>query len=369
LLDGADSLPPSFHSHLIVATQRLAGKSGLFPTCYELDGVTTIGDSPVSDGGFALIYKGSFRARLVCLKVIPRMERATEARVKRWLKDCSKESILWGQLSHPNLLPFYGVYRFKGEVAFVSPWMEHGDVNQYLRQSEHRDANRVLLLLDIARGLQYLHRKGIVHGDLKGRNILVNESGRACVADFGLSSISDINILAWASQSSVASKGGTSRWQAPELLHPTSVADTRNTMASDMYAWSCVAYEIFTGDIPFPHIENDNLVKEEIRKGDRPEKPSASSPSVTKWGLTEDIWRLMWKCWETNRLMRPTVGQVVESLSTMLSSEDLQPAERHTALSPAQFRELTRQGGTHDELTVDVLESVVGLSTTSNTSN
>lgn len=75
-------------------------------------------------------------------------------------------------------------------------------------------------------------------------NILVTDSGRACVADFGLSSVSDANILNWTSHSSAASKGGSIRWQAPELFDVENDEVVHNSEASDIYAWSCVCYEV-----------------------------------------------------------------------------------------------------------------------------
>ncbi|KAG6846373.1 hypothetical protein H0H93_014379, partial [Arthromyces matolae] len=119
--------------------------------------------------------------------------------------------------------------------------MEHGDIRKYLEH--YTDSNRVSLALDVARGLEFLHSNGVVHGDLKGENVLVNDTGRACLADFGLSSISDKDILAWTSMSSAASKGGTVRWQAPELFDPEGDEEIRNSQETDIYAWACVAYE------------------------------------------------------------------------------------------------------------------------------
>lgn len=51
-------------------------------------------------------------------------------------QDYSREAILWGHLSHPNILPFYGVYYLDDEyrrICLVSPWMENGNINEYLR--------------------------------------------------------------------------------------------------------------------------------------------------------------------------------------------------------------------------------------------
>jgi hypothetical protein len=71
----------------------------------------------------------------------------------------------------------------------------------------------------------------------------VDSSGRACIADFGLSSVTDTGVAYWTSHS-VGSKGGTTRWQAPELNDPENDHSVPNTKESDVYAWSCVCYEV-----------------------------------------------------------------------------------------------------------------------------
>lgn len=350
LLDTLE-VPPSFRRNLIVATQRLAGLSGLYPTGYELTEVMR--GKFYSRGGFGDIYEGIFQGRPVCLKVISMREVSQQ---RRWRKDCAQESILWGQLSHPNVLPFYGICPFSGnQIAFVSPWMKNGHVNMYLEQ--HPAANRLSLILDIAHGLRCLHENRIIHGDLKGNNVLVNDSGRACLADFGISSISDNNILAVTSQSSVASRGGTLYFQAPELLY-----ETRNSPESDIYAWACCAYEIFTGNGPFFEIRPPDVIDMK-RNGRTPARPSASSLSWSEWGLTESIWSLMQDCWSTDRHKRPTVGKIIGHLTAMLESEDIPTPERELrAASSAQTREVIRGGMKVDELSVDVLESLIEAS-------
>lgn len=74
-------------------------------------------------------------------------------------------------------------------------------------------------------------------------NILVNSSGRACLADPGLFATTDSMIAHWTSQSSVVSKVGPARWQAPELNDAENDI-IHDTTESDIYAWSCVCYEV-----------------------------------------------------------------------------------------------------------------------------
>ncbi|KNZ79055.1 L-type lectin-domain containing receptor kinase I.3 [Termitomyces sp. J132] len=239
LLLDVPELDTQLRRSLIAATQRLSRKSGRYPICYELKGVKQVETEPVTAGGFADIYRAEFKGKVVCLKVARLYQ---DSQLEYLLKQFSKEVILWGQLSHPNVLPMYGVYRFKNKLCLVAPWMENGDIGIYLKKNPK--ANRHSLCADIVQGLQYLHKESIVHGDLKGANILIHETGKACLSDFGISGVLDSNIVAWTSQSSVASKGGSVRWQAPELFDMEKDEEVKNSPYSDMYALGCVFYEV-----------------------------------------------------------------------------------------------------------------------------
>ncbi|KAF9256330.1 kinase-like protein, partial [Marasmius fiardii PR-910] len=69
----------------------------------------------------------------------------------------------------------------------------------------------------VSNGLAYLHSKEIVHGDLKSFNILITPSGRTCIADFGLSRVTESHGLHFTTSTSTH-RVGTTRWLAPELL-------------------------------------------------------------------------------------------------------------------------------------------------------
>lgn len=74
-------------------------------------------------------------------------------------------------------------------------------------------------------------------------NILATESGRACLADFGLSRFQDGAEFSCSQSGSSSLLGGTTRWQAPELLDPE-VDSPKLTTESDVYAYGCVLYEV-----------------------------------------------------------------------------------------------------------------------------
>ncbi|KAJ7108599.1 kinase-like domain-containing protein [Mycena epipterygia] len=297
LQDLLDAFPDSSARPLLSkALLRLSHASGLHPTCFALSGLQKVGQQ-VAAGAFGDVWKGLVRGQSVCVKIV-RLFR--DADVKAALQGFSREALIWRQLSHPNLLPFFGLYYLDSRLCLVSPWMENGHIIEFLRNAP-ADTNRASLMLDIARGLEYLHCKRVVHGDLKGMNILVTPSRRACVADFGLSSIADALTLRF-THSTASAQRGTVRYQAPELI----LAESPNHFASDVYAFACVCYEILTGKVPFYEISQDVAVMYKVVQGLRPSPPE-TMPLDSLWVLLQD-------CWEQKSANRPDVTQIIQRL-------------------------------------------------------
>ncbi|KIJ97408.1 hypothetical protein K443DRAFT_105741 [Laccaria amethystina LaAM-08-1] len=320
-------------SRLLSALLRLSRKSGLYPECIILKDIVREGDCAVASGHFGEVWKGMFRDQQVCLKVV-RINK--QSHVNHLLKVFAKEAILWSQLSHRNLLPFYGIYYLEdghGRVCLVSPWMNNGNIKDYLPENPRVD--RVLLVSDVAAGVSYLHQKAIVHGDLKGVNILVTESGKACLADFGLSNHVDAEMLTWTSESS-AKTAGTVRWQAPELFDLEN-ENSKPTKETDTYAFSCVCYEIFTCQVPFHETSRESIVMMKVMGGKRPSRPANNNAAFIEWGLTDSMWRLMERCWDRDPENRPTMSSICgkDFLSSLV---DDRPSGGREAFSPPQFR-------------------------------
>ncbi|KAG6915879.1 hypothetical protein DXG01_009456 [Tephrocybe rancida] len=344
-------LDSKFRNSLVVATQRLATKSGLYPARYELKDVSQIGDYPVAAGGFSDIYKGDFQGQVVCIKT---MRLYQKKQIDHAMKKLSKEAILWGQLSHPNILSIFGIFKFRGLVSIISQWMEHGDVNEYLNNNP--SASRLNLALDVVNGLSYIHEHGIIHGDLKGSNVLVDDTGHARLADFGISSISDPDIVAWTLQSASQSEGGTIRWQAPELFAvETTAGGAKNSIESDMYSWGCVCFEIFTGEIPFLDINNNFAVMVAVKAGSRPMRPCMSSSPWTNWGLTDGVWLCMEECWKETPSDRPTASAVAQRFTP--GPEDIRQEAGQGMFSPAEFR--SRMSQPFDMVAVEFLNNLL----------
>jgi serine/threonine protein kinase len=195
------------HQYLEVLL-RLSRASRLYPESFVLKGIEIIGD-PVAAGGFADVYKARLRGQDIAIKVLRVYQKSDIDKLLKVapktvffiditedsVQEFSSEVIIWRQLSHPNVLPFYGVHRSRGSpprVCFACPWMENGNVVQFLDEVTptidcthlvstvycvkvwcHTHFNDFIQALDIARGLEYLHGQKIIHGDLKGVCVLL----------------------------------------------------------------------------------------------------------------------------------------------------------------------------------------------------
>ncbi|KAF7290843.1 hypothetical protein MIND_01325500 [Mycena indigotica] len=278
---------------ILKALLKLASQSKLHPRCFAISDRLQLEEHPVAAGSFGDVWKGVIHGKAVAVKI---MRVYLDRDVEALLQEISQEGLIWRQLSHPNLLPFFGAYHLEGtlgRLCLVSPWMENGDIARYLKTAPPT-VNKLSLVLDVALGLEHLHCLKLVHGDLKALNILISRSGRAVLGDFGLSSVTDSKI---STTGSMRKTGGTVRWQAPELFR-----GSPNSFASDVYAFACVCYEIFTGNIPFFELTTDIAVMFQVIQGNRPDRPNT---------IPDALWKLMEECWAANPSDRPTTTQLV----------------------------------------------------------
>ncbi|RXW18016.1 hypothetical protein EST38_g7838 [Candolleomyces aberdarensis] len=316
----------SFEDHkkrkFMKALLRLSKRAKLIPRSFILSGVE-IGEVIIETSNVD-IFRGLHGGREVCLKKYRLRRRSQSNAIREDLVELLiRETIIWYNLRHPNLLSFEGIFQPDGnfEKAYlVSPFYANGTVVEYLKS--HPSVERRLLLSDVLSGLSYLHRNNIVHGDVKGANILVDSQGRACIADLGLSRLTDAHILTWTSIQSTLAPWGTLHWQAPELLSAQLQDQERippPTAFSDMYAFGCLAYEVFTGLVPFAELStrgqsyiqiHRRISTQVVKHGRRPQKPAADSPAYLCYGLTDSIWVMMETCWAREVRCRPSADDL-----------------------------------------------------------
>ncbi|KAF9457807.1 kinase-like domain-containing protein [Collybia nuda] len=256
-----------------------------------------------SKGGFADIHQATWRRgggeTKVAIKVL-RVPHNNSKELGFVRKRICRELRIWSKLKHEHILPLYGVaIGFNiipdGMYGMVCMWAENGDLCQYLiDNSDLPLQHRLDMLLQISDALRYLHGNNVVHGDLTGVNVLVDNEGNTLLCDFGVSLIvGDINDPFYETSSQ---QKYNIPWSAPEILFPGDVSPARPTKFSDIYSFGSVMLQILTGQAPYNRQISTqiavyiNRCKRDTAHPQRPARPSF---------ISDDLWAFMKQCWRS----------------------------------------------------------------------
>jgi Tol biopolymer transport system component len=194
-------------------------------------------------GGMATVYLAHDvrHNRKVAIKVL-RPELAAFIGAERFLKEIETTA----NLQHPHILPLFDSGRVDGTVFYVMPYVQGESLRtRLMREKQLPVADAIRIAAEIAAALDYAHRQGVIHRDIKPDNVLFHD-GRAMVADFGIAlarSQSDDGIRMTKSGMSL----GTPQYMSPEQAAGEQTVDAR----SDIYALGAVLYEMLAGQAPF----------------------------------------------------------------------------------------------------------------------
>ena len=141
---------------------------------------------------------------------------------------------------HANIVSVYDIVEHGGHFLIVSQYVGDENLDASLIAKGLPTAERAIdILSGIALALSYVHSQGVIHRDVKPGNVFMTESGEAMLGDFGLARV------AAGTQTSISVKG------TPEYMAPEQITAANSTSASDMYAFGCLAFRLFTGRTPF----------------------------------------------------------------------------------------------------------------------
>lgn len=196
----------------------------------------------IGRGGMATVYlaRDVKHARDVALKVLdPEVGNALGA--DRFLREIR----LIAQLQHPHILPLFDSGHVEEFFYYVMPVVKGGTLRSRLQQGRVLPiVEAVRIATDVASGLDYAHRHGIIHRDIKPENILLND-GHAFITDFGVA-----RAITSAGDGTLTQTGvavGTAAYMSPEQAAGESELDGR----TDIYSLGCLLYEMLAGEAPF----------------------------------------------------------------------------------------------------------------------
>jgi serine/threonine-protein kinase len=190
-------------------------------------------------GGMAEVYcaEDSQLGRQIALKLLHRRFAEDAEFVERFRREASAAA----GLQHPNVVQVFDRGEWDGTYYIAMEFIAGRTLKQVVR--DHGALEPTLaadLTIQILKAARFAHRRGVVHRDLKPQNVLVDEEGRAKVADFG---------IARAGASDMTETGsvmGTAQYLSPEQAQGLPV-----DLRSDLYSIGVILYELLTGDVPF----------------------------------------------------------------------------------------------------------------------
>jgi len=245
-----------------------------FPAAEELPPPRPAGGVPgyriervLGQGGYSRVFQAChlLLQRAVALKVF---DGPSPLQNQRFVKEVQ----LLAHLHHQHIVPIYEIGEAAGQFYYTMMLLQGGSLDQRLRDWPRDWRQGIEVLIKIAEAVHHAHEQGILHCDIKPRNIIFDLKGEPFLIDFSISGLErDINLLTTA-----GSIIGTPAYMAPEMAAGGQVGPT-----ADVYGLGTILYEMLTGTIPF----QGNTVLETLQKllkepPDRPRRRNPACPPV-----------------------------------------------------------------------------------------
>lgn len=239
---------------------------------WKIDKTDVTMEHMIGSGSTATVYAASWRGTPVAVKV---------------LKSDFDETDISTLLVHPNVVQVFGIV---DETMIVMERMS-STVSRRTFKQQHA----LNICIDILRGLTYLHNREpnfLIHRDIKPSNILLTESGRAKISDFGLGVFKEDKLDSFR----MTGNTGTYRYMAPEVKR----CEEYGTPA-DMYSFAMCAYELFERKRPWEHLNTEQFIMSDLPRPRFSRTPKAIRPIIEM-------------CWKENQLDRPTAQQALDCM-------------------------------------------------------
>ncbi len=266
----------------------------------------------VGSGGMADVYlaKDRLLGRQVALKVLSAQYNNDHEFVERFRREASAAA----SLNHPNIVQIYDKGQADGTYYIAMEFLPGRSLKDIIVKYAPLDTDLIVSVSrQIVEALRYVHRRDIIHRDIKPQNIIIDNEGRVKVTDFGIARAGGGTSL-----TEVGHSIGTAHYLSPEQAQGQAVE-----AASDLYSLGVVMYEMATGRLPFDADTSVGIAMQHVH--DAPVPPSRLVPGIpenletvilramakhpterylTAQAMLDDLWRV-----QEGKSVDPSPGQ------------------------------------------------------------
>lgn len=235
-------------------------------------------------GAMATVYKAKQLNldRLVAIKVLPRKFSANSQFIERFYA----EGRAAAQLNHPNIVQAYDVGKAGEYHYFVMEFVDGRTVyDDIVKHKRYPEAEAIEIAMQVAEALDHAHSRGLIHRDVKPKNIMIGHEGVVKLADMGLArAISDKE----AAEAESGKAFGTPYYISPEQIR----GETAIGAPADIYSLGATLYHMVTGSVPFDGKNPSSVMHKHLKASPAP--PDQVNPRLSA-GISEVIEMMMSK--------------------------------------------------------------------------
>ncbi|ELP85783.1 protein serine/threonine kinase, putative [Entamoeba invadens IP1] len=258
-----NQLIKGFDSIDLIATTQLST---------HLDSDELIRESLVGEGTFGIVYKGKYRGAVVAIKTLKKIKI-----LENVLDDFLTEIEMLEKIRCEYIVSYFGSAWNKAECCLVTEFAELGSLSTLMENKQKVSLKiREKIMLDAARGIEYLHNNGILHRDIKPDNLLIfsidsSIAVNAKLTDFG----SSRSVKLILTNVSFTRAIGTPVYMAPEILQKK-----KYKMPADIFSFSIMFFETMTWGLAYPYEMKSWEIANAVVEGKRPVKSEGMSKKM-----------------------------------------------------------------------------------------
>ncbi|KAF8098441.1 hypothetical protein N665_0266s0009 [Sinapis alba] len=258
----------------------------------------------IGQGSNSVVYTGLYQTRVPVAVKVMQPSRTAAVSIKH-KENFQKEVMYLSKIKHDSIVKFVGAC-IEPQMMIVTELLEGGNLQKLLWESRPNTLDLRMALsyaLDISRAMEFLHSKGLIHRDLKPKNVLLtSDMTHVKLADFGL-------VREETTSCCMTSEAGTYRWMAPEVFgRDLRIGDTLHyDHKADVYSFAIVLWELITNKLPFcgiPHTIVPYFVSQNKR------------PSLVD--IPGELVGIIASCWAEDSNARPEFKEITITLTNLL---------------------------------------------------